>query len=404
MNRTLFSFIDTANSVKNAFCSGRTRGKKLASLLSRSSDCFIENILKEKVKSEVLKDVCLIATGGYGREELFPGSDLDLLFVFDESKEPPEKEIKRIIYPLWDMNINFGYSIRTIRESLDLAGHDIKVLTSLLDSRLLSGSKKLYEFFRASFIKDVLRNRADQFVDDIKLLRENRSKKNGDSVYLLEPELKNGKGALRDYHTALWLAKVVFGVSEFKELLGRGFLKKTTLQSFNRSLDYIFDIRHRLHLISGSGSERLSFEVQDKIAKERGYKPARGNRGVEKLMRSYYGAATVVDSFCDLMFEKADSFLVEGKVASKGNRRKINSIFLRERTNIIVSSGKTFLKNPLNIIKAFSIAKDKNLRLHEYLKELMMDNSRSKKRINWDKNSLVLLKRCFLSPRGFIEH
>ena len=232
----------------------------------------------------------IIALGGYGREEQCIHSDVDLLFLF-KKKVPREAEnlVQEIIYPLWDIGLDVGYATRSLKECLALAGKDYETLTPMLDARFVSGWSLLYanlvEELRAKIIKPKSRPVIDWLVERNEL----RHAQFGDSAYLLEPNLKEGQGGLRDYHTMLWIARIAFNAKQFRDLEYLGLLSHEEFQSLTRSVTFVWNVRNRIHYISGRKCDQLHFENQVKLARLLNYRIDNGQAPVERFMGELHG-------------------------------------------------------------------------------------------------------------------
>ena len=232
----------------------------------------------------------IIALGGYGRKEQCIHSDVDLLFLF-KKKVPREAEnlIQEIIYPLWDIGLDVGYATRSLKECWTLAGKDYEVLTPLLDARFICGWSLIYanllDELRQKIIVKKSRNIINWLVDNNEL----RHAHFGDSTYLLEPNLKEGQGGLRDYHTMLWIARIAFNARQSRDLEYLGLLSHEEFQILMRSIAFIWKVRNRIHYICGRKCDQLYFENQVKVARSLNYKKTNGQEPVERLMGELHG-------------------------------------------------------------------------------------------------------------------
>jgi [protein-PII] uridylyltransferase len=232
----------------------------------------------------------IIALGGYGREEQCIHSDVDLLLLF-KKKVPREAEnlIQEIIYPLWDIGLDVGYATRSLKECLALAGKDYEVLTPMLDARFVCGWSLIYanllDELRAKIIFKKSRNIINWLVENNEL----RHAHFGDSAYLLEPNLKEGQGGLRDYHTMLWIARIAFNAKQPRDLEYRGHLSHKEFQTLSRSIAFIWNVRNRIHYICGRKCDQLHFENQVKLARSLNYRKNNGQEPVERFMGELHG-------------------------------------------------------------------------------------------------------------------
>lgn len=236
------------------------------------------------------KPYAIIALGGYGRSEQCVHSDVDLLFLF-EKRVPKEAEalVQEMVYPLWDMGVEVGYATRSIKECVHLARKDYEVLTSYLDARFICGMSPLFirlmEMVRTKFIN----LKPDHIISWLIQSNRERHLHFGDSSYLLEPNVKEGQGGLRDYHTMLWIARIKSGIKERRDLEYYGYLSHDDYTNLMRSLSYIWNIRNRFHLLTGRKGDRLHLEHQRRLAKEIDIKGVNGHLPVECLLGDLHG-------------------------------------------------------------------------------------------------------------------
>src|SRR3989475_3036517 len=238
----------------------------------------------------------VIAQGGYGRAELNPASDIDLLFPCPWKVNPCVEAVAEVIlYALWDAGLQVGNALRNIRECERLSGRDLKVKTALLDARYLAGDEELYAEFDRRMLEEVWGQNPTRFFKEKLAENADRHARSGDSVYLLQPQLKDGQGGLRDLHTALWMAKVRFKVRSFRELVTLGVIAEAAVGELETALDFLWRVRDALHLAADGHQDQLTFEFQERIAPTLGF--AEDQDGVEAFMRAYYAHATTVARF-----------------------------------------------------------------------------------------------------------
>src|SRR5438128_11433945 len=209
----------------------------------------------------------VVGLGGYGRGELNPASDIDLLFLYPWKVNPYVETIAEVIlYALWDAGLVVGHALRNIRECSRLAERDLKVKTALLDARYLAGDEALYAEFEQKMLEEVWGQNPTAFFKEKLAESAERHARAGDSVYLLQPQLKEGQGGLRDLHTALWMAKVKFKVRSFRELVTLGQIAERDVLELEEALDFLWRIRNAMHLATTSHQAQLTFELQERIA------------------------------------------------------------------------------------------------------------------------------------------
>jgi [protein-PII] uridylyltransferase len=246
----------------------------------------------------------VLAQGGYGRGELNPFSDVDLLFLYQWKVTPfVESVAEKILYSLWDTGIQVGHAVRSVPECARLAAKDFKVKTALLDARFLCGSTELAAEFDRVVESDIVRRSPQRFFKEIAQSGE-RHQEFGSSVYLLEPHVKEGEGGLRDLHTALWMARVKFKVKHLREIVQKGVLSESELEAVLESRDFLWKVRNTLHFLAGSHQDQLTFEHQERVAATLGYRDAGDRRAVERFLRDYYLHAARVNRFTSLVTER----------------------------------------------------------------------------------------------------
>ena len=231
----------------------------------------------------------IVAVGGYGRGMLAPFSDVDVLFLMPD-KSPPgmEKVVEALLYVLWDLKLKVGHATRTVDECLKQARADMTIRTTIVEARLITGDSALFETLRTRFDKEIVAKTAAEFVAAKLAERETRVKKAGASRYLVEPNVKEGKGGLRDLNTLFWISKYVYRVRNPRELR-RGRPVLAARVCFVSSLRRIsWTVRCRLHFLAGRAEERLSFDVQRPIARQLGYSTRAGLIDVERFMKHYF--------------------------------------------------------------------------------------------------------------------
>ena len=275
-------------------------GQEIVRAISALTDEVLAGLL-ESLWDEISLDgpppLALVATGGYGRRELAPRSDIDLLALLpgDGAPERAQAELlaERLHRALWDVGLEAGFAARTLEQSLSLAREDHTARTALLDCRLVAGDAALYKPLERAMISELEARKAggaERFIQDKLDELHARHKRFGGSVWLLEPHLKQGKGGLRDLQTALWIARVKHKVAGLGEAGERGLLPARELQSVRAARDFIWRIRNELHDSTGRRDDRLTFDHQLKIAQAFGYADGEHELAVERLMRETYTA------------------------------------------------------------------------------------------------------------------
>src|SRR5215204_1554819 len=250
--------------------------------------------------------MAIAAVGGFGRGELAPFSDLDLLFLLPYKQTPhSEQVIEFLLYLLWDLGLKVGQATRSVSECLRYAKADLTIRTALLEARYLWGEQALFNELKQRFEAEILRGTAAQFVEAKLAERDARHIRVGDSRYQLEPNVKEGKGGLRDLHTLFWIAKYIYRIDDVAKLVELGVLSAEESQRFERAQSFLWTVRCHLHYLAGRPEERLTFDMQTQIGARMGYTDHAGSRGVERFMKHYFLVAKDVGDltriFCAIL-------------------------------------------------------------------------------------------------------
>ncbi len=317
---------------------------------------LFDSATAEYTERHVLLDHrCTVAAqGGYGRVELNPSSDVDLLVLFPwRVNAYVETVAERILYSLWDAGLAVGHASRTVADCTRLAQKDVKVKTALLDARFLCGDRPLYAEFEAAMESDVLKKNAARFSREKLAESAERHRKYGDSVYLLEPEIKEGAGGLRDIHTAMWLAKVKYKVKDMRALVVKGVISERERAEIEASQDFLFRIRNSLHFLTGSHQDHLTFEFQDRAAPDLGFGDDGTNRPVERLMKTYFTHATAVRRFSNTVIERCTERPTPYRLIGRVIGREIRAgVWIINRT-LSVDGADVIRQSPTTLVTLF---------------------------------------------------
>src|SRR5437588_9588959 len=233
--------------------------------------------------------LAIVAVGGYGRGELAPFSDIDLLFLLPYKQTPhTEQVVEYLLYLFWDLGLKVGHSVRSVDDCLRQARADLTIRTALLEARYLWGEQALFDDLKRRFESEIVRGTAAQFVEAKLAERDARHQRVGDSRYQLEPNVKEGKGGLRDLHTLFWIAKYIYRIDDVARLVDLGVLSVEESNRFARVQAFLWTVRCQLHYLAGRAEERLTFDMQAEIAQHMGYTDHAGARGVERFMKHYF--------------------------------------------------------------------------------------------------------------------
>ncbi len=302
--------------------------------------------------------MAVVSVGGYGRRELCPKSDIDLLFLHAYKVDPyVEAMTERILYPLWDLGLDVGYSVRNLRETFKMAAADDSIRTALMDFRLVAGDVPFFRESAAEIEKFLFFADADRFIEKKLAEIRNRHAKYGETVYVLEPNVKEGKGGLRDLHSAVWVARVKYKCKDLVELRNKGVIGVNTVRAIEHAQDYLLRVRSELHILTGKKTDVLTFEVQDAIAAVFGYRDRGRDLAVERFMRTYYMNAAVTVHLAEELLEQVDRHIMEGfrKPLYSLQKKKIDGVAVLYKGKLSPLAGVSFRKEPLRILEFFRV-------------------------------------------------
>ncbi len=369
------------------------RGTECAQSLSKLQDAIIVALyglaVEHVFKAPKVERMSVIAVGGYGRGMLAPGSDVDLLFLLP-SKQTVKGEaiVEFILYFLWDLGLKVGHATRSVGECIRLSRSDMTIRTAVLEARHIVGDKPLADDLAARFDAEVVKGTGREFIAAKLAERDQRHRQQGASRYLVEPNVKEGKGGLRDLHTLFWIAKYYYRVKSREELVKVGVFSKAELQLFRKAEDFLWAVRCHLHFMTGRAEERLSFDVQREMAKRLGYTSHPGLRDVERFMKHYFLIAKDVGDltniFCAALEERhAKATPGLNRFFGIGRRRTRvipgSTDFVVDNNRINTASAKVFTRDPVNLIRIFHLADRYNLAFHP---DAMQEIARSLKLID----------------------
>jgi [protein-PII] uridylyltransferase len=319
--------------------------------------------------------MAVVATGGYGRGLMAPESDIDLLFILPYKQTAwGEQVAEAILYCLWDMGLKVGHATRSVDECIRQARGDMTIRTAILETRYLTGDRPLYDELVSRFDKEVVQGTAAEFVTAKLAEREERHRRSGQSRYLVEPNVKDGKGGLRDLHTLFWIAKYVYRVRETDELVAHGVFDAQEYRTFRRCADFLWSVRCNLHFVSGRAEERVSFDMQREIAVRLGYTSHPGMQDVERFMKHYFLVAKDVGDLTAILCAKLeDQQAKPAPVLSRmmarlrpGTQRRVpeSDDFIVDNNRINLAKADVFKHDPVNLIRIFRLAQKNNLAFH----------------------------------------
>jgi [protein-PII] uridylyltransferase len=318
--------------------------------------------------------MAIAAVGGYGRGTLAPGSDIDLLFLLPYKQTPwGEQIVEYMLYMLWDMGLKVGHATRNIEECLRLSRSDITIRTAILEVRFVWGEKKLCDELIVRFDKEVVRNTGAEYAQAKLAERDERHRKVGESRYLVEPNVKDGKGGLRDLQTLFWIGKYFYRERTVEELVDQGVFTRAEYNQFLKAEDFLWAVRCHMHFLTGKAEERLHFDIQREIADRLGYKSHPGLSAVERFMKHYFLVAKNVGDltriFCAAL-EEEQATHVSGFnrffLTFSRRRRKLagTSDFIVDNDRINIADDRVFERDPVNLLRLFWLADRHGLEYH----------------------------------------
>jgi [protein-PII] uridylyltransferase len=408
--------------MKSALDAGRTElknrlhGGAKGPLICRAHSFLIDQIVRiafDFITSQLYRlnnateseRLSLLAVGGYGRAELALQSDIDILFLTPYKQTAwGEQVIETMLYLLWDLRLKVGHASRSMTEMIAMAKEDLSVRTALLEARYLWGDVDLFEMARTSFRKHVVAGTQAQFVQEKLAERDARHKKMGDSRYVVEPNLKEGKGGLRDLHTLYWIGKYLHSVDDTVELIERGLFSAEEHAVFRKAEEFLLTVRCHLHDITNRPEERLTFDVQRELASRLGYKDRPGASGVERFMKHYFLTAKQVGNLTRVFLAHLQEQTRKKplfRLPSAINKR------LRHMDGFIIDGGRIniedvrfFKQAPIRLIKLFHLADLHGLEPHpNAMRQANIDATQIGAELRSDAEANALFLDILCSPR-----
>lgn len=312
----------------------------------------------------------LAAVGGYGRGEMAPFSDVDIAFLTPwKATGWSEAVIESMLYTLWDLGLKVGHSSRSLDETVRMAKSDLTIRTALLEARYVWGDQGVYDEAAGRFDRDVLAGTARIFVAEKLAERDARHKRMGDSRYVVEPNLKEGKGGLRDLHTLFWIGKYVHRVGSVAELVDKGLLTSAELRQFQKAENFLWAVRCHLHAVSGRAEERLTFDVQPEIARRMRYADRPGRSAVERFMQHYFLTAKAVGDLTGVFLAHLDDSLAPkgrrfGRLSNFMKAPRQIAGFVLDRGRLTLPNDNWFRADPVRLIEIFAVADAQGLEIH----------------------------------------
>ncbi|MCX5907533.1 MAG: HD domain-containing protein, partial [Deltaproteobacteria bacterium] len=318
----------------------------------------------------------LLAMGGYGREEMNPCSDVDLLILHLPGKgKGLEEWLRAVLHPLWDWGLTVGYTVQTPKESWRVVQKDLDLWLSLLEGRFVAGEKGTFLLWEEEFSRSLSAENGKKIIRQIHERALARHGRTGDSVFVLEPEVKEGKGGLRDYHTALWASRIQYGVHSARELTEKKLLSEKEWKRYLQALGFLFRVRNQLHYLHGRREDRLSFEDQGAVAQAFGTPGEDFQQATEAFLKDYFTHALQVYRISWNLLEKClDERAVSAAGEALENAAEVSSGLALYHGKLIGTDPFRFQRNPFFLWQAFQAIHQHGLEMDSQLKEAITEN------------------------------
>ncbi|WP_420845603.1 [protein-PII] uridylyltransferase [Marivivens niveibacter] len=320
----------------------------------------------------------IVAVGGYGRGEMAPFSDVDLLFLTPYKITPwAESLIESMLYMMWDLRLKVGHASRTIKDCLKLAREDYTIRTSLVEYRYLAGDEELAGELADKLWNELFSTTATDFIEAKLAERAERHRKQGGQRYVVEPNVKEGKGGLRDMQSLYWIAKYINHVATASELVDRGVFTPDEYVTFHQAEEFLWAVRCHLHLITGRAMDQLTFDLQVEVADRMGYNDTNGRRGVEIFMQDYFRHATRVGELTRIFLTSLEAEHTKPEpmlTRLLTRKRKARPPYAIEQNRITVGDEKAFFSDPLNMLRIFEEGMRTGTLLHPNAMRLLAAN------------------------------
>jgi [protein-PII] uridylyltransferase len=371
--------LDAVRAAAESALSRNGHGTACAEYLASAQDNIIASLFSfaaEACKSQTEAGrLAVIAVGGYGRGTLAPGSDIDLLFLVPDAPSAAiNSVIEFLLYTLWDARQKVGHATRTIADSLSYAKSDNTIMTAILEARLITGNEALFAELTRRYRSSILQKGVKAFVAGKLAERDQRHAKQGISRYAVEPDLKEGKGGLRDLNTMFWIAKAIFDAGSPDELAEKGVFSRAELRRFQKCEDHLWAVRCHLHFLAKRGEDKLSFDRQSDLAERLGYKAHGGLKHVERFMRHYFLLAREVGNltriFCASLEAKhlkdAPSMgrMFNRLLPKKLALSRLPKGFAMDMGRLTLAGGDVLKADPANVLRLFAVASEKGIEIH----------------------------------------
>lgn len=383
---------------------GRSCAKDQAFLIDqiiRLAYDFVTNSMFSVANRSSAEKLAIVAVGGYGRGEMAPYSDVDIAFITPYKRTGwTEQVVEAMLYLLWDLGLKVGQSSRSIDETIRMALEDLTIRTALLEGRFVWGDREVYEETSVRFWSEVAAKTGPDFVAQKMAERDDRHKRMGDSRYVVEPNIKDGKGGLRDLHTLYWIGKYVHRVRSPAALVDVGLLTQEEYRNFEKAENFLWAVRCHMHDLAGRAEDRLTFDLQRDVAERMRFAARPGKSAVERFMQLYFLNAKTVGDLTGLFLAHLDE-----AHAKKGRRflpsfsrkpRKLHG-FVLDRGRLALPNDEFFREDPVRLIELFQLADLYALEIHPLAMRAARRDARlidNKVRLDPRANELFLEMLC----------
>jgi [protein-PII] uridylyltransferase len=370
--------------VQESFEHDRITGLEAARQLGGLVDGLVAALFEHATTTEKLTErLCIAATGGYGRGTLAPFSDVDLLFLTQaEPNAVTLRVVEYMLYFLWDLGLKVGHATRSIDQCLAEAERDVTIRTSLLDARRIAGDKSLFADFHRRFRGNCQENGAGEFIAAKQAERAARHRRFGESAFMVEPNVKEGRGGLRDMQTLYWIARYIFDTQTMGELAAPGgpaggLITETEAKHARRSWEFLWTVRFHLHYVAGRAEERLTFDLQPVVGARMGYTRHGRQDGVERFMRHYFLTVREITRITRVL-EPALSRVALGPpaFAAETDKALLEAGFVLAEGQLMSLPGREFGEQPIQMLRILQVARDRSLELHPLALRALIRNER----------------------------
>ncbi len=394
--------------VQEGFEAGTWTGLQSGRLLGRLTDGVVvalHGYAAARTQPDGAEPLAIAATGGYGRGVLAPFSDIDLLFITrDAPSAGTLATVEFMLYFLWDLGLKVGHATRSTAQCLAEAERDLTVRTSLIDARQLSGDAALFTSFQTVFLAFCRDAGAGAFITAKQAERDVRHRRYGESPFLVEPNIKEGRGGLRDLQTLYWMTRYVFGTQVMGELVGvdspgGGILTAIEAKHARRSWDFLWTVRFHLHYVAGRAEDRLTFDLQPVVGARMGYTRHGRQDGVERFMRHYFLTAREVTRVTTVL-EPAVVRAALGPPAleAETDPALVQQGFILADGQLLCAPGHDFERSPLLMLRILQVARDRNLHLHPLARRALIRHERQAIALRGDPDAAALFQNLLCGP------